>query len=301
VSVQALRGTALRRVPGAPPHMGVGTVSCPTFSSTDRRLILRGATPGQIVVTPIPTNPTGGAARPRLHRFSGAVLAATTFNKRVVALVVDDDHLVGRVIGKDLGRVEQVYVPLDTIGLDPERLPLDTLPPLFFHDGQLLWQHRDAWWRLGYAKATPVHDILAIGPGEQLDQPAILHGVRDHNLRSMRGPWLAGDHWTATSLGGEWRMRGPGSMDVRIPVPDDHVVLGAVTRPDRHGLVAVDPEEQVWRHTPDEAHRLSAGSGAALGRAMHQRFPLLAVQRDPESVEIHDLTSDAPPIEVHFG
>lgn len=87
VSVQALRGHSLRRSHGDVASVATGALSCPAFASNDRRLLLRGDTPEEIVVAPVPTTSSGGEARLRTHRFSGPVIAAASLGRRLVALV----------------------------------------------------------------------------------------------------------------------------------------------------------------------------------------------------------------------
>ena len=126
LSVRTLRGAALRRAWTEPSTAGTGPFSCPSFSSTDRRLLLRGDRPDVLIATSVPTNRGGGSARPRTHILSGPVVAASSLGgKRLVALVLGrDDQLRCEVVGKALGLVDRIEVHLGDLGLRPRRSAL---------------------------------------------------------------------------------------------------------------------------------------------------------------------------------
>ena len=108
----------LRRRATSDAGTSAAALSCPSFHGADRRLLLRGDRPDTLVVTTIPTNPGGGVARSRTHRFSGPVVAATSLGgKRLLALTLHGDVLRCEVVGKSLPSVERLEIALDHVEL----------------------------------------------------------------------------------------------------------------------------------------------------------------------------------------
>jgi hypothetical protein len=103
VSVQTLRGRMLRRRDAAARQAVDGPLSCPSFAGGDRRLLFRGDSARELVVTTVPTTATGGAGRSRRHQLGGLVVAAASLSRRLVALVQRGDELRCVVVGKRLG------------------------------------------------------------------------------------------------------------------------------------------------------------------------------------------------------
>ncbi|MBE2315553.1 hypothetical protein DVA67_006170 [Solirubrobacter sp. CPCC 204708] len=309
VSVAALRGAALRRVPRERRSVAMGALRCPTFPASERRLLLRGEEPEELLVLPMPTTATGGEARPRLHRFAHPVVSATFYSRRLVVLLLDGDRLRCEVVGKRLARVEQIEVPLEDLDLDAGTVDLDVLPPLFFDSGSVLCRIGDAWWRLStHARASREDDVVAVGPGPALDSPYTFHRVSERlllyggrDLGRSTGAVLAGESWSAWEDGGVWQLADYRFRTEAIPVPADDTVLGRLYIAAAQGLVTLDASDTVWLRTPTSATPVGGWSGPGLDWALHPRLPLLAVQRSPELVEVIEYGSSDPPVEVRAG
>jgi hypothetical protein len=309
VSVQTLRGRMLRRRETAAPRPAAGPIGCPSFPSADRRLLLRGETSHELLVTPIPTQASGGAGRPRTHKFGGVVIAASSLGGRLVALVRGGDELRCVVVGKRLKRVEEIAVALDDFDalLPDDGHLVSELAPLFYDRGDLLCRIGRDWWRLAIDRAPRrAHDVIAVAPGPQMDLPRIaaLDGHRlfvgsavppianDVIPDALRV--VAGGYATAWSIDERWHVRGPRVRPVDIAIDEAcHVIGMAVAgRADDPALISVsDAGALVRLHSKTATKTLTRWSGVADAHAVHPTIPLIAVQRDDGSVEIGDLES----------
>ena len=302
VSVQTLRGRMLRRRGAGTAQAVAGPLSCPRFTGADRRLLLRGETARELLVAPVPTTATGGAGRVRRHHLPGTVVAAASLSRRLVVLVRGDDELSAVVLGKRLGRIEGLAAALDDLGPlpDDDRL-LGDLAPLFYDRGDLLCRIGPDWWRLAPGRGPAQEDLVAVGPGAQMDVPRI---VRLDPLGHLYDGTLAighdvpagalrvavSGHAVAWSVDERWHVRGPRLAPCTIHVPEDCEVIGVVTV----GPMLVSRSQGgalIRLHAQSATKTLTRWSGLALDHAVHPLLPLIAVQRDEGTVEIGDLTT----------
>ena len=306
VSVQALRGRLLRRGIQAPSMTSAGSISCPAFASNDRRLLLRGERADELVAARVPTTATGGEARPRTHRFQGPVVAAASLGRRLVALVLEDELLVCRVIGKPLGDVDGLATPVARLGMGP----LDdvdeivaTLPPLFYDRGALLCRLGGEWWRLRRgepARSDP--QCVAVGPARQLDLPLryLLDGARltagsqrhllDDDVDAAALRICTGSDRVAWSSGEPWQLLEVRKAPCSVALDERCEVLGVVdSRADGLALLTRSGSGVLLRlHSASEVKTLTACSGLAIAHAVHPSLPLLAIQRDDDAVDVVD-------------
>jgi hypothetical protein len=319
VSVQALRGAALRRHFVAKPGRETpgGALSAPLFPSHDRRLLLRGERPEDILVVSVPAEASGGA-RPKLYRFAGPVAAVTSLGgTRLVALVLHGDRLKGQVIGNKIGNAGTVDVALDDLGITVDALDLLNLPPLFFDRGDLLAEFAGEWWRLPVGGERPRLDdgTVTVGPAAQLDHPSRVRIDPSGRLKlnydrtvaetvdAARLQAHAGDEWVAWTDGEDWRMSGRGFDPMRIDGTSLDTVLGAVFRADdrRHPALVGRSGDQWFLEEERDSTPLDACNGPALAHALHSRLGVMAIQRDPQSVQLIKLETGETLIEVHVG
>lgn len=307
VSVRALRGRSLRRAPTLTTRAATsGAMSAPSFPSTDRRLLLRGEGPDELIVVPVPTSATGGEARPRTHRFEGPVIAASSLGRRLVVLVLARDRIVCRVVGKSLGGLDQSMY--DVADLDLEHADDDgrrALPALYYDRGGLLCRPAREWWRLQPGRTPERQSLLvAVAPGRSLDVPARLErdGTRLRDGSSGR-VWASdvvpaalrvttGTGCVAWSCDRRWHIRGEGVRPSSVTVEEDCDVLGIVTvrRGDDPALLTRSGAGVILRlHAESGVKTLTACSGFALGHALHPALGLLAIQRDEDTVDVVDI------------
>src|SRR5262249_19724341 len=107
LAIRALRGGGFRRTERAafrekPPPRATG-LRLPAFTSSARRLLLRGGEPGEISSVYLPDGRPASAAK--AYRLDGAVVAASWLGKRLVAVAVNGDDASVHVIGKRLGKL----------------------------------------------------------------------------------------------------------------------------------------------------------------------------------------------------
>ena len=245
----------LRRRDAPAPRPAAGPIGCPSFPSADRRLLLRGGTSHELLVTPIPTQASGGAGRPRTHKFGGVVIAASSLGGRVVALVRSGDEVRCVVVGKRLRRVEEIVVALDDFdaALPDDGHLVSELAPLFYDRGDLLCRIGRDWWRLAIDRPPRrAYDVIAAAPGRQMDVPrvVILDGNRlldgsyaaiGHDVIADALRVVVGGHATAWSVDERWHVRGPHVKPVAIEVDEACQVIGMAVagRADDPALVSV--------------------------------------------------------------
>ena len=303
ISVRALRGQALRRQGGpARAAAPIGSFSWPLFPSSDRRLVMRGERPEEIVVVTLPQDRTR-SGKLRRHRLDAPVVAAASIGRRLVALVRDGEHIRGRTIGKELGYVAQTAFEADAVGLGvPDPGQPDRLEPLLYDRGALLCRLDGQWWRIAFDEEPQALDLITAGPtpvrdlartvrlgGEHLfDGSTIIgYGVHRGSVRAV-----AATHGVAWSQDRRWYIRGEGLRPSCVHVDEDRDVLGLWTlgREDDPALVTRSRAGMILRvETESSSTTLTRWSGIAIAHAVHPGQPLLAVQRDEDLVEIADL------------
>jgi len=185
LAIRALRGATLRSTPATP--------SIPTaahfaiFTGSPRRLIARGNESNELVALAINGDQTGKLKR---YQLRGPVLAAGSFSRRTLALVLTDEVLGIQTIGKPLGRLDELAVPLIELGLsvaDVESLAQQDLPALYFAAGAAVFQLAGRWWRLFPGARPEPYDVVAVATGPQLDRPLTATPAGDDLILSS--PW----------------------------------------------------------------------------------------------------------------
>jgi hypothetical protein len=304
VSVQALRGAALRRRDTAGLVGNVRLGGPMLFPSNDRRLVLRGERVQELLVATIPASP-GREGRVRTHRFSAPVVAAAAAGRRLVALVRDGRAFRVRVVGKPLDDVAEIAFSLPEEDVGPP--PLDGSAPLgtlLQYRGGLLWQDGDVWWHLRARRAPERLDLVAAGPSRVVGDP--------HRLE-LRGRHLSdndtlvgyevdrdalrvrvGTEAVAWSCDRRWYIRGHDVRPSCVIVDEEHEVLGLVTldRQDDPALVTRSRAGMILRLEAEKSVKtLTRVCGPALDHAVHPLRPLLAIRRDEEHVQVADLNT----------
>jgi hypothetical protein len=193
-----------------------------------------------------------------------------------------------------------------------DALDFVNLPPLFFDRGDLLCEFSGEWWRLPVNGERPWPDdgTIAVGPGHQLDQPGrarldqgilllnydrtITDKVEPSGLRA-----IAGDGWLAWTDGDRWQVKGAGFEPARFSALASDDVLGVVLLNRQPALVY--NSDGHWFMEGEERVPLEACEGPALGLALHSHLGVMAIQRDPQSVQLIQLDTGETLIEVHVG
>ena len=304
LAVRALRGAAFR---GADPLVadmpGQARLGPPGFPSGEPRLHARGRDGTELVVATVP-GPGRPAGRPRRHRFAGPVVAATFACRRLVALVLDGDHVRAQVVGKRLAHLDQVRAPLGAFDTTRDALlgTLDQPPgPLYFASGDLLWSVAGSWWRVRPDEDPWAEPLVAIGPGQHPDQPrfARLAGERIWVTAARSTEPVPRDAQVVLGAGTSlaWSVDGtiwtllPGSATVTVDPGSK--VLGIVDTGEGSGLVTVSPGGLLVRlHAPDSRRTLTRWSGGAAVPALHPVRPWLAVLQDDGRIEVGDLVTN---------
>jgi len=231
LAVKALRGAAFR-LPGearlAP------RLRFPAFTGSPLRLLARGNEPDELVASTVARN-GDPPSRPRRYRLDGPALAASVFSRRLVALVVVEDELRAQVVGKPLGHLDRLAVPLEVVGLttaDVHDAAACELPALYFDSGALTCRIAGKWWRLHPTEHPRSRDLLAVAPSGKLDEPRIVYRHFDQVMEppnsypastSVDRVVLGHDRMLAWYDGEAWLVE-PGRT--RIRVPDDGEPVG---------------------------------------------------------------------------
>lgn len=192
-AVAALRGEGLlarRSNPSmvAVPTTGHGAV----FNSADSRLLWRGASADEIYGCFVST---GDTVKVRCYRLGGAVLAAASLGKRVVAAVTDGTGLWIQVIGKRLARTDRLHIPLRALELDQAALASileSPVAPLYLQGGRIVLNASGGWWSLGDDGVWREH-ALAMAPGTALDTPRAAYA-------NQNAVWVGQHRWTVGRL-----------------------------------------------------------------------------------------------------
>jgi hypothetical protein len=305
LSVRALRGSGFRLAGDVAIAGHVAGVRDATFSSQARQLLMRGDDT-EVLVVAVPENGPARGTRVRRHRFPGPAVAAAYLGRRMVALTLEDDALRVRVVGKPLGRLDQLIHPTAAVGATPDQMRAacaEGLPPLYYSSQSVICQILGTWWRL-----SPEHckrlNYMAAAPGKNVDLPRVA-------CRVARGIWadhavlpgsadasavqLGHDGWCALSDDGvHWRpLRGAEAATV-IAAGEGATVLALVTEGGEPKLVTASPAGLVLRLVGANGVRtLTHWSGGPGRPTIHPTLPLVAVQRASDLIEIgHLLTGE---------
>lgn len=293
VGIRALRGKAFRTEPDRLLD-AAGGLRMPRFNSAERRLLMRGASPDEVYATSVsPDAPQAGKLK--RYAFGRPVIAAAAHNRRIVAVVADQDHVRVRVIGKPLWKLHDVAVPRSLLGLHDDQ-DLDDLPPVFLDAGGVVTRIGDHWWRLSLEGAAST-DYLAVGPGAQ----------QDHAVYMTQGPdavWIGGTRHDGTFAAGlvggnglhalspdgrQWSVFRTKERVAEITVGEG-TVIALVDTLDEPALLTISGAGLVVRLVSATRTRtLTKASGGTGPPTLHPRDPMLAV-RFSDRIEVRNLS-----------
>ncbi|MET8525938.1 hypothetical protein [Micromonospora sp. NPDC005172] len=299
VALRVLRGAGFRAVSAGARAAG-GPLRAPVFPSADPYLLTRGDRPAEMVSVRVPTG------RPRRHHLPGPALAAAWLGRRLVVLTSVDETLRAVVIGKPLGRLEDLAVPLDAVGLsaaEVETAAQGALSPLYFQGGRLLCELGGDWWSLSTKGTDRLPSYVTVAPGTQMDVPRMAWRAGDHievtehtavlPIPATARVVLGVGARTAWSLDATtWRVHGASGLVGDVDVARDATVLGIVDI-DGPQLVTLSGGGLIVRLvSPAGIQTLTRWSGGTGAPALHPSRPWLAVPRPDGLVEIADLATN---------
>ncbi|MEV4825163.1 hypothetical protein [Micromonospora sp. NPDC049274] len=299
VALRVLRGSGFRDATDG-VDAGAGPLRVPTFPSAAPYLIARGHGPTEVVSVRVP------AGRPRRHQLPGPALAAAWLGRRLVVLTCVDETLRVVVIGKALGRLQDLAVPLATVGVsadEVERAAEGALSPLHFQRGDLLCAVGGGWWSLSTTGNHRLSSYVTVAPGRQLDVPRVAWRAGAHlEVTELTGTTpipasaqvvLGGGSRIAWSLDATtWRLHDASGHVGDVQVPEETTVIGVVDL-DGPQLVTLSSGGLVVRLvSPDRTRTLTRWSGGTGAPALHPSEPWLAVPRPDGLIEIADLAAD---------
>ncbi|MBX6166538.1 MAG: hypothetical protein IRY84_02680 [Thermobispora bispora] len=316
VAVRALRGREFTRAPAAAEPEGVTRLRFPYFPSSARCILARGETPADLFSVHVPRD--RGAVAPRLRRFAGPVLAASVLGDRIVAVVERDRTLRVQVIGKPLGKVGSVAVPIDAVGLEPddiEDICAGRPATLYYQSGHVLCRFGDDWWRLGPGSAASRTDLTALAPapGAQFDQPHYVLRRPYGTYVSIRSRSeriepqddevvLGGGGYARSGDGRTWHVVHPRAGRARIMVEPGSTVIGLVFDEHEPMLVTAGRGGVILRLARPSGTRVLTGwSGLPGLPVVHPTLPLIAALDDGGRLKAGDLVTGETLLRVEAG
>jgi hypothetical protein len=264
------------------------------FAGNSPQLITRGQADNQLYTVFVPGK-RQPATKVRKHELPGPVVAAAHLSGRLVTLVVVGDELRVHVIGKKLGRLAHLAVPLATVGY-----PADAqLAPLYFHSGQLLVELSGTWWRLTPEASPREETIAAVGPGAEFDQPKIaMRGTLKISIdwRDRKAPRHAqvvfgqDELWAWSADETTWTVHSRNHVDREITVERGARVLGVHWHHTDPVLTTLSSGGMILRTvTPERSKTLTSWSNLAGPPALHPTRPYIALHRGPGAIDVCDL------------
>ena len=298
-SLRLLRGNGLRRRTRSSTLTSDG-MRFPRFPSSVRRLLCRGETDDILVVIRIPKESTSGTARPKRRRFPGPVLAASMIGSRTVALVAMGGGLRVVVIGKGLGKVEQIDVSLIDVELDQgaiETLCANSLEPLFFFSGRIVVRLGEQWWSLSPSGSVQRVEYLDGVATAVVDQPRFLRrsagsvdvGDKSYDVPTQARILLGANGHIAHEVGeNTWLLRG--YRDCVVEVSPGATVLGLTKTERQLQLLVQSSGGHIVRLIgPDSQKTLTKFSKDIIKVEVHPTQPIAAFQRSDSTIEVVDL------------
>lgn len=304
VGVRVLRGEGFRRIPaaGSDPQdsAAVPFLRSAGFTGTSRKLVGRGVGEGDVVTADV-----GAGARParvRVHRFSGAVIAASVSGRRMIVVHQHRAAVKVSVVGRRLGDWHGVTIPREMWGLSSADLAeiVAGPPQPVHHAGGSLWIRISAGWylvdpSLDVVPAAATVLVTPTGPDSVTEvgrQPAGLwtrHGVLGDV--SADAPAVGGGGWVAAQADpGRWVLVGPGNGRHELRVASGDEPVGLVTLSAVPHLVVRSAAGLLLRLVgPGGTRTLTGLSGEVQRLSVHPSLPILARDLDDGRVEIHDL------------
>lgn len=301
LAIRALRGGGFRGTERAafrekPPPRAAG-LRLPAFTSSARRLLLRGGEPGEISSVYLPDGRPASAAK--AYRFDGAVVAASWLGRRLVAVAVNGDEASVHVIGKRLGKLDGTRFPAANLdALSPE-MPVQSL----YHDpgGLLLPGAGDQWCRVDPEGRVTECSYVAIAPNPGPAIDAYLAVSRHGDRVWVRGipgmPRITPS--TQFVLGGgaiavltdadKWRVVAARGAECTISTADTPIGLVVDDIP---ALITLSDGGHIVRAAwPGGDRTLTRWSGRQVP-VVHPALPLLAAQHDDQVVVGHAITGE---------
>ncbi|TCO62077.1 hypothetical protein [Actinocrispum wychmicini] len=286
VAVRTLRGAAFRQA----VETSSGGMRYPLFSSGGQQLIGRGKDLTEIRAVHVPQT------KVRQYRFPGPVVAASYLGRRLVALCQTDDTLVARVIGKKLGGVDRISLSLKNISLDDAMF--ETLRPLYFDSGALLFNIDGKWWHAepsGKLSSLISPTIAAVATGPVFDSPLRAY-------RTPTGVWVNGSQlninpgsrvflggglkaWSADGI--EWALEHPDDV---VTIEDGAQVIGLHRIDGKPTLITLSRAGLLVRAVRlGKVVTLSKWSAGITPPTVHPTKPWIAVEHSDGKVEVGDL------------
>ena len=308
VAVRILRGHGWRRAPRA-SGVSAGAAGAPWFPGPAPVLMARGPRPQVLVHQRVPA-PGRAAGSLRRQTFSAPVLAATAIGRRLIVLTARNGILAASVVGRSLGAVDGLSVPLGQLGLsDADVADAAAGPPAPLHvvAGEVLTRLGGGWWALrADGTAEPRPDVAAVVPFAALDATAVVDRtvLPDDGRPGLWPPdpgdgnppndLLVGAGRTAWHAAPQvWYLRpargsgGNGPAGGPISVPDGARAIGVADVQGRVGVVAVSRAGVlVTLSTIDRTTTLTRWSGGTALPVVHPLLPLIAVRRDDGTIEV---------------
>ncbi|MEU1589690.1 hypothetical protein [Micromonospora sp. NPDC005710] len=299
VALRVLRGTGFRDA-SVGVSAGTAPLRRPMFPSAAPYLIARGDGPAVVLAVRVPTG------RPRRHQLPGPALAASWLGRRLVVLTCVDETLRAVVTGKTLGQLQELSVPLATIGMTVSEVEAATegaLSPLYFQGGVLLCQLGGNWWSLSTEGSHQLSSCVTVAPGRQMDDPRLAWRAGTHiGVTGVAGGAripadaqvvLGAGTRTAWSLGGTtWRIHAAAGLVGDVTVTKEATVIGMVDI-DGPQLVTLSSGGLIVRLvSPARTQTLTRWSGGIAEPALHPTEPWLAVPRPEGLIDVVDLATN---------
>ncbi|MGN6696184.1 MAG: hypothetical protein ACTHN0_18535 [Aquihabitans sp.] len=314
-AIALLRGRGLRRVDNEHPSTEVGpagSLRWPSFSSSAPQGLCRTEYPAVLAAF----SASGAGGRVRRRAFRGSVLAAGTVGTRTVALVLEGDAVILRIVGKNLADLDGLAVHRTVLGLDDdavETMVEGPLRPVHFHGGGLYVELPTGWWLLrAGTQPKPEPRLVAVSASRTNDMARLAHRAHDDPDQLVidyeaRPDWAGGTccfgpastaaYPVAEGDGGRRWAIVRGRIDRWFVEPKGEPIgicfdagqPALVVRSDGGHLIRVVS----WGRT----RTLTAASGGIVHASMHPTLPLLVVQRDDG--EIHVVTTDTGDVRQH--
>jgi hypothetical protein len=304
IAIRALRGAAFRRSAASTAAVSGGTRFA-RFTGSPRRLVARHNETNELLTLTISQS---GESKPKRYHLPGPVVAAGTFNKRLVTLILIEDTLRVETIGKPLGHLGQLAVLLADLDLtvaDINELLQHDLLPLYYQAGAILCRLGDQWWRLSRQEPPERYAAVAVATGSQLDAPRT--AVPNGSGMIVTGPWrrfestvrvVFGDKDLVARFDGlDWRIvllhGGDGDYGYTVEVPTDAEPFGVLDLNHRLTLLCyTEADGTVQLCTPDGSRTLSNLPPVLRTPSLHPFIPLLAVELE-DRVDVIDLTDES--------
>jgi hypothetical protein len=295
-AIRVLRGNGLKakNVERQTPTKPTGELRFPRFSGHAQRLLMRGEQPH--IVTSLTVS---GKNLGRQFRFKGPVVAAGAIGSRIVGAVIIDNELRVQSLGKDLGRVHKIAIPISDLPFDPWAQIENDLPMMLYRDAVLL-KIDTKWFSIDGNRIDEL-GALAMAPTEQTDAPRQAYQFQnslfvDGQSITPTPPgltaslvFLGADRSVAAFGEGGWSVAHRSKRDV-IEVEPEDTVIGVTVIHDVVNLITQSMTGHIFRlYSAEKTTTVTAASGWVSDFSVHQTAPLLAVQRNDGKVDVVDL------------